>query len=157
MQYDKYLFISMILKNTFRNKKAIYLLIIFLFIMHLNGSFYNLYVLSKFNITERLTKSYGNCGQASYGFINKIYKSFNINENVLILNDNPNFTFNNSIWFKYKPNVKINKRKIILINNKNSLNFIDKDKVNLTFKKKQYGSYLILKKVSNCFYLEKYD
>ena len=157
MQYDKYLFISMILKNTFRNKKAIYLLIIFIFIMHLNGSFYNLYVLSKFNITERLIKSYGNCGQASYGFINKIYKSFNINENVLILNDNPNFTFNNSIWFKYKPNVKINKRKIILINNKNSLNFIDKDKVNLTFKKKQYGTYLILKKINNCFYLEKYD
>ena len=157
MQYDKYLFISMTLKNTFKNKKAIYLLIIFIFIMHLNGSFYNLYVLSKFNITERLIKSYGNCGQASYGFINKIYKSFNINENVLILNDNPNFTFNDSIWFKYKPNVKTNKKKIILINNKNSLDFIDKDKVNLTFKKKQYGTYLILKKVSNCFYLEKYD
>ena len=111
MQYDKYLFISMTLKNTFKNKKAIYLLIIFLFIMHSNGSFYNLYVLSKFNITERLIKSYGNCGQASYGFINKIYKSFNINENVLILNDNPNFTFNDSIWFKYKPNVKTNKKK----------------------------------------------
>ena len=157
MQYDKYLFISMISKNTFKNKKAIYLLIIFLFIMHSNGSFYNLYVLSKFNITERLIKSYGNCGQASYCFINKIYKSFNINENLLILNDNPNFTFNDSIWFKYKPNVKTNKKKIILINNKNSLDFIDKDKVNLTFKKKQYGTYLILKKVSNCFYLEKYD
>ena len=49
------------------------------------------------------------------------------------------------------------KKKIILINNKNSIDFIDKDRVNLTFKKKQYGTYHIIKKVSNCFYLEKYD
>ena len=157
MQYDKYLFISMTLKNTYKNKKAIYLLIIFLFIMHLNGSFYNLYVLSKFNITERLTKSYGNCDKASYGFIDYIYSNFNINENILILNDNPNFSFNDSIWFKYKLNIKTNNKKIILINNKNSLNFIDKDKVNLTFKKKKYGTYKILKKLDNCFYLEKHD
>ena len=157
MQYDKYLFISMILKNTKKNKKTIYLIIIFLFIMHLNGSFYNLYVMFKFNITERLTKSYGNCGLASYGFINNIYKNYNINENILILNDNPNFTFNDSIWFKYTPNVKTNKKKIILINNNNSIDFIDKDKINLTFKKKQYGIYRILKNESNCFYLEKYD
>tara|TARA_Y100000590_G_C15735469_1_gene1018369 strand:- start:2909 stop:3382 length:474 start_codon:yes stop_codon:yes gene_type:complete len=157
MQYDKYLFISMILKNTHKNKKVIYLLIIFIFIMHLNGSFYNLYVLSKFNITERLIKSYGNCDKAGYGFINNIYKSFNINENVLILNDNPNFSFNNSIWFKYNPNFKTNKKKIILINNKSSLDFIDKDKVNLIFKKEKYGTYRILKNISNCFYMEKYD
>ena len=157
MQYDKYLFISMILKNTYKNKKAIYLTIIFIFIMHLNGSFYNLYVLSKFNITERLIKSYGNCGQASYGFINNIYKSFNIKENIMILNDNPNFTFNDSIWFKYNPNFETNKKKIILINNKNSLNFIDKDRANLIFKKKQYGTYLVVKNISNCFYLEKHD
>ena len=157
MQYDKYLFISMILKNTNKNKKNIYLIIIFLFIMHLNGSFYNLYVISKFNIIERLIKSYGNCSLASYGFINSIYKNYNINENILILNDNTNFTFNNSIWFKYKPNVKTNKKKIILINNNNSIDFIDKDKINLTFKKKQYGIYRILKNESNCFYLEKYD
>ena len=85
MQYDKYLFISMILKNIHKNKKTIYLTIIFLFIMHLNGSFYNLYVISKFNITERLIKSYGNCGLASYGFINSIYKNYNINELIKII------------------------------------------------------------------------
>ena len=151
MQYDKYLFISMILKNTNKNKKTIYLIIIFLFIMHLNGSFYNLYVMLKFNITERLTKSYGNCGLASYGFINKIYKNYNINENILILNDNPNFTFNDSIWFKYTPNVKTNKKKIILINNNNSIDFIDKDKINLTFKKKTIWNLSYSKKRKQLF------
>ena len=157
MQYDKYLFISMILKNTNKNKKTIYLIIIFLFIMHLNGSFYNLYVISKFNIIERLIKSYGNCGLASYGFINSIYKNYNINENILILNDNTNFTFNNSIWFKFKPNIKQSKKKIILLNNKNSIDFINENKVKLIFKKKKYGIYNVLKKVNNCFYLEKND
>ena len=82
MQYDKYLFISMIIKNRHKNKKNIFLIIIFLLIMHLSGSFYNLYVISKFNITERLIKSYNYCGLASYGFINNIYKNFNINENI---------------------------------------------------------------------------
>ena len=105
----------MILKSANKNKKAIYLIIVFILIMHLNNSFYNLYILSKFNITERLIKSYGNCGFESYGFINNIYKNFNIDENILILNDNPNFSFNNSTWFKYKTNVKTNKRKVILL------------------------------------------
>ena len=111
MQYDKYLFISMIIKNIHKNKKGIFLTIIFLLIMHLSGSFYNLYVISKYNITERLAESYGYCSKASYGFINDIYKTFNIDENILILNDNTNASFNNSIWFKYKTNFKTNKKK----------------------------------------------
>ena len=105
MQYDNKIFNSMILKNILKNKKNIYLITIFLFIMQLNGSFHNLYIISKYNITERLTKSYGYCENASYGFINDIYKKNLIDENIEILNDNPNFTFNNSIWFKFKPNI----------------------------------------------------
>ena len=157
MQYDKKIFISMILKNIHKSKKHIYLVVIFLFIMHLNGSFYNLYIISKFNITERLTKSYGYCEKASYGFINSVYKENQINENIIILNDNPNFTFNNSNWFNYKLNSKVNEKKIILINNKNSINYIDENKVDLKFKGKEYGIYRILTKRDNCFYLEKYD
>tara|TARA_B100000586_G_C20024615_1_gene390566 strand:- start:70 stop:543 length:474 start_codon:yes stop_codon:yes gene_type:complete len=157
MQYDKKIFISMILKNIYKNKKNIYLIIIFLFIMHLNDSFHNLYIISKFNITERLTKSYGYCKNASYGFINDIYEKNLIDENIEILNDNPNFAFNNSIWFKFKPNNKKNKKKIILLNNKNSVDFINENKVKLIFKEKEYGIYKVLKKENNCFYLEKND
>ena len=157
MQYDNKIFISMILKNILKSKKNIYLITIFLFIMQLNGSFHNLYIISKYNITERLTKSYGYCENASYGFINDIYKKNLIDENIEILHDHPNFTFNNSIWFKFKPNIKKSKKKIILLNNKNSIDFINENKVKLIFKKKNYGIYNILKKVNNCFYLEKND
>ena len=95
--------------------------------MHLNGSFYNLYIISKFSTTERLIKSYGYCKDASYGCIDSIYKENSINENILILNDNSNFTFNNSVWFKFKPNKNINKKKIILLDNKKSINYINKN------------------------------
>ena len=157
MQYDNKIFISMILKNILKSKKNIYLITIFLFIMQLNGSFHNLYIISKYNITERLTKSYGYCENASYGFINDIYKKNLIDENIKILHDHPNFSFNNSIWFKFKPNIKQSKKKIILLNNKNSIDFISENKVKLIFKKKNYGIYKIIKKVNNCFYLEKND
>ena len=83
MQYDKSLLISMNLKNIKESIKIIFFLIILLFIMHSNRSFYNLYILAKFNIDERLTKSYGYCNNASYGFINEIYNEYSIKENIL--------------------------------------------------------------------------
>ncbi len=125
--------------------------------MHSNRSFYNLYILAKFNIDERLTKSYGYCNNASYGFINEIYNEYSIKENILILNDNPNFSFNNSVWFKYIPNKKLNKKKIILLNNNNSIELVDEKKARLTFKNKKYGIYNILKNEDDCFFLEKHD
>ena len=143
------------LKKIYKNKNNIYLIIVFLFIMHQSNSFKNLFIIKKFDITERLVKYSGYCENASYGFINDVYNKNLIKENIEILNDNPNFTFNNSIWFKYYTNVKIDKNKIILLNNKNSIYYIDNDTVKLTFKKKVYGIYKISKKIDNCFYLEK--
>ena len=155
MKYDKKLLISMNLKKIYKNKNNIYLIIVFLFIMHQSNSFRNLFIIKNFDITERLVKYSGYCENASYGFINDVYNKNLIKENIEILNDNPNFTFNNSIWFKYYTNVKIDKNKIILLNNKNSIYYIDNDTVKLTFKKKVYGIYKISKKFDNCFYLEK--
>ena len=145
------------IKKIYKNKNNIYLIIVFLFIMHQSNSFVNLFIINKFDITERLVKYSGYCENASYGFINDVYKENLIKENIEILNDNPNFTFNNSIWFKYYTNVEIDKNKIILLNNKNSIYYIDNDTVKLTFKKKVYGIYKISKKFDNCFYLEKND
>ena len=64
-----------------------------------------------------------------------------INQNIEILNDNDNFSFNNSIWFKYKVNQPTSKEQIILINNQKSIDFINNEKVRLTFKGKDYGFY----------------
>lgn len=145
------------LKNIYNNKNNIYLIIIFLFIMHQNDSFGKLFIISKFNITERLTKSYGYCENAGYGFINDVHEENIIKENIEILHANQKFTFNNSVWFKHKINTNLNKNTIILLNNKNNIKYINSNTVSLNFKKKEYGTYEILKKVDNCFYLKKND
>ena len=157
MHYDKCLLISMILKSKIKNKKTIFLIILIIFLMHSNNVFYNLYILSKYKLSSRLSESYGYCGNASYGFINYIFENYEISENPLILNDNPNFSFNNSVWFKYKINKDTNIRKIILINNIDSLKYVNKDIVSLSFKKKDFGLYKIIENKKNCFYLEKND
>jgi len=141
----------------FKNIKNIYLFIILIFILHMNQFFYNFYVVSKFKIDDRLTKTYGYCENSSYGFINDIFKLYKIKKNIPILNDNPNFSFNNSVWFKYIPNKEFDEKKIILLNNKNSIEFLNNNKVRLIFKSKDYGIFSILTQFEDCYYLEKND
>lgn len=141
----------------FKNIKNIYLFIILIFILHMNQFFYNFYVVSKFKIDDRLTKTYGYCENSSYGFINDIFKLYKIKKNITILNDNPNFSFNNSVWFKYIPNKEFDEKKIILLNNKNSIEFLNNNKVRLIFKSKDYGIFSILTQFEDCYYLEKND
>jgi hypothetical protein len=123
----------------------------------MNQFFYNFYVVSKFKIDDRLTKTYGYCENSSYGFINDIFKLYKIKKNITILNDNPNFSFNNSVWFNYMPNKEFDENKIILLNNKNSIEFLNNDKVRLIFKSKDYGIFSILTQFEDCYYLEKND
>ena len=141
-------------KNIYKNKISFFLLLIIIFILHQNNVLEKVYTISKFTTKERLTKSYGYCEGAGYGFIDDVFKENVINQNIEILNDNNNFSFNNSIWFKYKVNQSTSKEQIILINNKNSINFIKNKKVRLIFKGKDYGFYRIIKKVDNCYYLK---
>ena len=139
------------------NKKSIILLLLLLIIMHSNNFFLDLYTLLKFNTHQRMIKVYGYCEKESYGFINKIKKIHNQKLNIEILNENPNFTFNNSTWFAYNINNDYDKKKIILINNDTSLKHLESDKYQLIFKNKNFGYYKLLKKEKNCFNLEKYD
>ena len=143
------------LKNIYKNKINIYLIFIILFILHQNNVFEKLYIISKFNLKERLTKSYGYCENASFGFIDDIYKEYSINNNITILNDNPNFSFNNSIWFKFQINQPTDKNQIILLNNKKSIQFMNDGKIRLVFKNMDYGIYKVIKNIDSCYYLKK--
>jgi hypothetical protein len=124
-------------------------------ISHLNKSFLDIYSLLKFEPHERMTKVYGDCGGESYGFIKKINKIYNKKLNLRVLNDNPNFTFNNSTWFTYNVNKDYDEDKIILINNINSLKYLDENKYQLIFKNKNLGYFKILQKDNTCFYLQR--
>jgi hypothetical protein len=138
-----------------KKKFTLFLMLILVLIFHLNNSFLDFYTLLKFAPHERMTKAYGDCGGESYGFIKKIKKIHNQKLNLKILNDNPNFTFNNSTWFAYNVNKDYDKDKIILINNVNSLKYLDKNKYQLFFKNKNLGYFKILHKDNNCFYLQR--
>ena len=142
-------------KNIYKNKTNVYFIFIILFILHQNSVFEELYIMSKFSLKERLTKSYGYCEEASFGFIDEIYKENSIIGNIEILNDNPNFYFNNSIWFNYKINQPTDKNQVILLNNKKSIEFLNDGKIRLVFKDVDYGVYKIIKNIDNCYYLKK--
>ena len=141
-------------KTIYKNKTNFLLLLIIIFVLHQNNVLEKVYTIYKFTTKERLIESYGYCEGASYGFIDDIFKENVINQNIEILNDNDNFSFNNSIWFKYKVNQPTSKEQIILINNQKSIDFINNEKVRLIFKGKDYGFYRIIKKVDNCYYLK---
>ena len=139
------------------NKKSILLMLLLLIIMHSNNFFLNFYTLLKFNTHQRMIKVYGDCGDESYGFIKKITDISDKNLNIKILNDNPNFSDNNSSWLAYKTTNSYDNKKVILINNKDSLKQVKENKYELIFKKSSLGFYKILDQKQNCFYLEKYD
>ena len=141
------------LKNIYKNKTSFFLLLIIIFILHQNNVLEKTYIISKFTTIERLTKSYGYCDGPGYGFIDDVFNENKISQNIEILNED--YSFNNSIWFKYKVNQPISKEEIILINNQKSIEFIKNKKVRLTYKGKDYGFYRIIKEVENCYYLKK--
>ena len=143
------------LKTIYKNKINFFIVVILLFILHQNKVFEEVYIITKTDLSERLTKHYGYCGGASFGFIDDVYKENFIKNNIEILNDNPNFSVNNSIWFKYKINLPTSKNEIILINNKNSIQILNDGKIKVKFKEKDYGVYNIIKKIDNCYYLKK--
>ena len=141
------------LKNIYKNKTSFFLLLIIIFILHQNNVLEKIYIISKFTTKERLTKSYGYCEGSGYGFIDDVFNENKISQNIEILNED--YSFNNSIWFKYKVNQPISKEEIILINNQKSIEFIKNKKVRLTYKGQDYGFYRIIKEVENCYYLKK--
>jgi len=137
------------------NKKNIPIIIFLIITLHFSDFFLNFFKLYKYDYTQRMTAVYGNCGQESYGFINKINKKYKLKKNILILHPNPNFSFNNSNWFIHKIKNKYYDDQIILINENNNLKKIHLEEYSLNFKGKNLGQYKIIEKESNCYYLKK--
>jgi len=137
------------------NKKNIIVIIFLIITLHFSDFFLNFFKLYKYDYAQRMVMVYGNCGQESYGFINKINKKYKLKKNILILHPNPNFSFNNSNWFIYKITNKYHDDQIILINENNNLKKINSEKYILSFKGKNLGQYKVIEKEINCYYLKK--
>tara|TARA_B110000196_G_scaffold252366_1_gene221941 strand:+ start:269 stop:574 length:306 start_codon:yes stop_codon:yes gene_type:complete len=94
---------------------------------------------------------YGYCYKNGFGFIKYINKKYKLTRNIKIFNsvENPN-----SEWFFYKPNTDYYSKKIILLNYNNLvINKKGISEVNLD--NKYRGSFKIVEKFENCFFMEK--
>jgi hypothetical protein len=137
------------------NKKNTPIIIFLIFSLHFSEFFLNFFKLYKYNFTQRMIMVYGDCGQESYGFINRISKENKFYKNIVILHPNPNFSFNNSNWYNYKINKKYYDDRLILINENNNLTKINNKEYSLIFKGTNLGQYKIIEQQYNCYYLKK--
>ena len=137
------------------NKKNIPIFIFLIITLYFSEFFLNFFKLYKYDYTERMIMVYGNCGQESYGFINRISKENKFNKNIIILNPNPNFSFNNSNWYTYKMNKEYYDDRLILINENNNLTKKNNKEYLLKFKDENFGQYSVIEQEYNCYYLKK--
>jgi hypothetical protein len=94
--------------------------------------------------------SYGFCERESYGFIN--YLNLDYNFNIRIINE---ATKPSSEWFYYKINADYDQKRLIVLNNINTIKFLNSDNVNVLFENKNLGIFKVVLRVKNCFLLEK--
>jgi hypothetical protein len=94
--------------------------------------------------------SYGFCERESYGFIN--YLNLDYNFNIRIINE---ATKPSSEWFYYKINTDYDQKRLIVLNNINTIKFLNSGNVNVLFENKNLGIFKVVIRVKNCFLLEK--
>lgn len=136
----------------YQNKKRFFLLILIFFIMMIfNNSFYNFYYIIKNKYSERMAYHYGYCYHSGYGFIENIYKKYELNKNVTIINylQKPN-----SEWFFYKPNVNFYEDKIIILNAYNIRPLPD-NSIKLNHRGEFLGNFRIVDQYDNCYFIER--
>ena len=137
--------------NFIKKKENFVALLILLFFLIINNFFYNFYYTLKINFSDRMIYHYGYCDKNGYGFIKYINKKYKLTKNIIIFNsvETPN-----SQWFFYKPNTDYYSKKIILLNY-NNLIINKKGIYEVNINNKYQGSFKIVEKVENCFFMEK--
>ena len=137
--------------NFIKKKENFIALLILLFFLIINNFFYNFYYTLKINFSDRMIYHYGYCDKNGYGFIKYINKKYKLTKNIIIFNS---VEAPNSQWFFYKPNTDYYSKKIILLNYNNLI--IDKKGIyEVNLNNKYQGSFKIVEKVENCFFMEK--
>ena len=137
--------------NFIKKKENFIVLLVLLFFLIINNFFYNFYYTLKTNFSDRMNYHYGYCYKNGFGFIKYINKKHKLTRNIKIFNsvEDPN-----SEWFFYKPNTDYYSKKIILLNYNNlTINKNGIAEVNLN--NKYQGSFKIVEKFENCFFMEK--
>ncbi len=142
------------LKNKIR--EIVFLFIVIFFILETFKLPYNIYSIQKRSYQERMERAHGYCDKEGYGFVNFIFKKFNVKR------DFPSY-FNLSItpgiygvFGDY--NYPLNTDEIIIIGFEENL---DKNIYDLKLeennKKINLSEYLLVSRKGNCYYFKKND
>ena len=125
-----------------KKPKLLYITL-FLFLIIYFKPFENIYLVSKYNIDERLINNYGYCGGVSYGFIKYIDNKYKPEKNLKIYNEDKSYPYSEA--FIHKPKKKYIDNFLIVLNYNDLNSSID------------IKNYTIIEKFQNCFYLKKND
>ena len=120
-----------------KNRLALLYLFLFVVSAHFSNFFYNVYYVIKNNYQSRLNYHYGYCEKESYGYIDYLYKKYNFENNIKIINAEQ---YPTSEWFFFDLNKNMDEDYTILLNNN---------------KKIDLNNFEIIHNFENCFLLKK--
>ncbi len=137
--------------NLIKKKQNFILLLVVIIFLIINNFFYNFYYTLKTNYSSRMDYHYGYCGNNGFGFIKYIIKKYKLKKNIKIINSKERPS---SEWFFFDPNEEYYSEKLILLNN-NNLTINKKNISEIYLKEKYQGSYKIIERYENCFFVER--
>jgi len=137
--------------NLIKKKQNFILLLVVIIFLIINNFFYNFYYILKTNYSSRMNYHYGYCDNNGFGFINYIIEKYKLTKNIKIFNSKEKLS---SEWFFFDPNKEYYSEKLILLNN-NNLSINKKNISEIYLKEKYQGSYKIIERYENCFFVER--
>ena len=133
------------------NKNIFFYLLFFIVIMKFFNAPYNIYSTIKFDYKERMTQTYGFCGNESWGFYNHVIEKFNLKKQKIHIINN-NFVHIAALFNEIDYTAEKNPKLLML------LNFQSKnDETIYSYKLDNIDKYSIKYKFNNCYLLELND
>ncbi len=133
------------------NKNIFFYLLFFIVIMKFFNAPYNIYSTIKFDYKERMTQTYGFCGNESWGFYNHVIEKFNLKKQKIHIINN-NFVHMAALFNEIDYTAEKNPKLLML------LNFQSKnDETIYSYKLDNIDKYSIKYKFNNCYLLELND
>ena len=133
------------------NKNIFFYLLFFIVIMKFFNAPYNIYSTIKFDYKERMTQTYGFCGNESWGFYSHVIEKFNLKKQKIHIINN-NFVHMAALFNEIDYTAEKNPKLLML------LNFQSKnDETIYSYKLDNIDKYSIKYKFNNCYLLELND
>ncbi len=135
------------------NRNILFYLLFFIVILKYFSTPYKIYSTLKFDYKERMTQTYGFCGNESWGFYNHVIEKYNLKkQNINIINNNYVRVHNLFKEIDYNQEKKSNLLMLLNFQSKN-----DETIYSYEFNGYDINKYSIKYRFNNCYLLELND